>query len=374
MSPRYLVNDYASMLYQYQGSFTFYTAASGIAGNAISFTQAMTLDASGNLLLGQTSVSLPNGSSRKNVSISGSSETLVSLGLGGAWQSYWYTNATGMQLVANGTNTIYIGNGNGNLQFSSTGAATFSSSVSASTLNLNTTVSTGAKLIVNGYTDFWSATNTLLRVQHNGTIATLQSYTGGANGVIALNPEGGNLLIGTTTDSGYKLDVTGANTIRAYSGNGTTTAAKIFIQAGNQWSLNADVSGGGSPIFSASGFYLRNENTTTNVLGFTVGGAATFSSSVTATSFFESSDKTIKTLLVDNYQTKGIESITAKLYTKHGKEELGYFAQDVQGILPSAVTMGTNGLLNLSYREVLVAKVQSLEQRVLELETQLNLR
>jgi hypothetical protein len=71
----------------------------------------------------------------------------------------------------------------------------------------------------------------------------------------------------------------------------------------------------------------------------------------------------------------------AKLYTKNGKEELGYFAQDVQGILPSAVTKGTNGLLNLSYREILVAKVQrteteidKLKSRVLELETQLNLR
>jgi hypothetical protein len=109
-------------------------------------------------------------------------------------------------------------------------------------------------------------------------------------------------------------------------------------------------------------------------------GASTFFSSVTATSFFESSDKTIKTLIEDNYQTKGIESVTAKLYTKNGKEELGYFAQDVQGILPSAVSVGSDGLLSLSYREVLVAKVQrteseidKLKRRVSELEQQLNL-
>ena len=37
-------------------SHQWYTAASGTAGNAISFTQALTLDASGNLLLGTTSV------------------------------------------------------------------------------------------------------------------------------------------------------------------------------------------------------------------------------------------------------------------------------------------------------------------------------
>ena len=39
------------------GQFQFFTAPSGTAGNAISFTQAMTLDASGNLGLGVTSIS-----------------------------------------------------------------------------------------------------------------------------------------------------------------------------------------------------------------------------------------------------------------------------------------------------------------------------
>ena len=41
----------------YNGGFRWYTAPSGTAGNAITFTQAMTLDASGNLLVGTTSYS-----------------------------------------------------------------------------------------------------------------------------------------------------------------------------------------------------------------------------------------------------------------------------------------------------------------------------
>jgi hypothetical protein len=41
------------------GNFAWYTAPSGTAGNAISFTQAMTLDASGNLGIGVTSMSYP---------------------------------------------------------------------------------------------------------------------------------------------------------------------------------------------------------------------------------------------------------------------------------------------------------------------------
>jgi hypothetical protein len=45
----------AAHYYQYQGAHVWSTAPSGTAGNAISFSQVMTLDASGNLLVGTTS-------------------------------------------------------------------------------------------------------------------------------------------------------------------------------------------------------------------------------------------------------------------------------------------------------------------------------
>jgi hypothetical protein len=45
----------ATRLQQRDGAFNFFTALSGTAGDPISFTQAMTLDASGNLALGATS-------------------------------------------------------------------------------------------------------------------------------------------------------------------------------------------------------------------------------------------------------------------------------------------------------------------------------
>jgi hypothetical protein len=53
----YLANGYASRYRQYTGQHIFDVAASGTAGNAISFTQAMTLDASGRLGVGTTSPS-----------------------------------------------------------------------------------------------------------------------------------------------------------------------------------------------------------------------------------------------------------------------------------------------------------------------------
>lgn len=52
---KYKTSSYATDYEQYQGKHTWYTAPSGTAGAAITFTQAMTLDASGNLLVGTTS-------------------------------------------------------------------------------------------------------------------------------------------------------------------------------------------------------------------------------------------------------------------------------------------------------------------------------
>jgi hypothetical protein len=51
---KYIANDYSTMYYQSSGQHIWRYAASGTAGNAITFTQAMTLDASGNLLVGTT--------------------------------------------------------------------------------------------------------------------------------------------------------------------------------------------------------------------------------------------------------------------------------------------------------------------------------
>jgi hypothetical protein len=51
----YQTTNAAAMYSQNLGSHGWYTAPSGTAGNAITFTQAMTLDTSGNLLVGTTS-------------------------------------------------------------------------------------------------------------------------------------------------------------------------------------------------------------------------------------------------------------------------------------------------------------------------------
>jgi hypothetical protein len=53
----YVINGFATFYRQQNGVHSWHNAASGVANNAATFTQAMTLDASGNLLVGTTSAS-----------------------------------------------------------------------------------------------------------------------------------------------------------------------------------------------------------------------------------------------------------------------------------------------------------------------------
>jgi hypothetical protein len=77
-SARYLVTGAAATNYQQvAGSHQFFTAPSGTAGNAISFTQAMTLDASGQLFVGVTSAT---NSANVNVAANSSAASIKSLG------------------------------------------------------------------------------------------------------------------------------------------------------------------------------------------------------------------------------------------------------------------------------------------------------
>jgi hypothetical protein len=58
LSPKYLTNNTSAAYRMVGSSHYWFNAPSGTAGNAITFTQAMTLDGSGNLLVGKTTQSL----------------------------------------------------------------------------------------------------------------------------------------------------------------------------------------------------------------------------------------------------------------------------------------------------------------------------
>jgi hypothetical protein len=311
---RYISTNYASLFQQTSGGvFAWFNAPSGTAGNAITFTQAMTLTAAGELLVGTSTLGTSTAvSDLLTLGKSGSSSIAVN-----------FTNGTATRwgfIYANSAKIVY----------GSFADVAFESGASAS--------------------------------------ENMRIFSGG------------NVLIqtgGTFTDNGYKLDVngTGRFTSNLTLSNGALLLnksngnAQIYFQnnGSNDWDLGTQV-GDGTQNFalynrgtSSQAFYINKSNNN-----------AIFSTSVTATSFFESSDSRLKTLIQDNYQTKGIASITPKLYTKNGKVELGYYAQDLVGILDSAVSKGSDDMLSLSYREVHTAKIYALEQEIKELKAKMN--
>jgi hypothetical protein len=111
-------------------------------------------------------------------------------------------------------------------------------------------------------------------------------------------------------------------------------------------------------------WYLSESNVNVRLKVLANGG-------VYADAFYEFSDKRFKTLVKENPTIAGIESITAKSYIKEGKEELGYFAQDLEGVLDSAILKDKDDVLSLSYRQVHTAKIAALEKRIAELEAKL---
>jgi len=92
--------------YSATGGFAWNIASSGTAGGTAAFTQAMTLDNSGNLVLGTTS-SLSSQAGRTDLTVNGSSTAIVSLGVGGVRQGYLYTPTTGIILTSE-TGTLNV--------------------------------------------------------------------------------------------------------------------------------------------------------------------------------------------------------------------------------------------------------------------------
>jgi hypothetical protein len=318
-----------------------------------------------------------------------------------------------LRIISNG----YIGindpaNIGSNLQINGNAAIGYSASTAAPTnglavsgaLLIGTTTDAGYKLDVNGTGRFSSTLNVFNGniIVRNDTGSTYRGLSIGATtsdsneyGYIKYQPNIGELKIwGSPASFGGKttfwnndiqwLNVSSANAL-TFTG-AATFSAKVSVKGGTNaggyyMDYQSDATSRSFRISSEhlvfADFVIQRSTTRTgttyeDLLYFDANRAATFSSSVTATSFFESSDSRLKTLIQDNYQTKGIASITPKLYTKNGKVELGYYAQDLVGILDSAVSKGSDDMLSLSYREVHTAKIYALEQEIKELKAKMN--
>jgi hypothetical protein len=147
---KYINNGHATWYIQEVGAHKWMTAPSGTAGNTISFTQAMTLNASGNLMLGTTSLSNPPGFVRV-LNVSGADAALVLSNSSGTAKN-WSIGA-----LDSGSLGIFDATA-ARLTISSAGVATFTGDVKVKTLEVTNVgtdstssgVSTYMRITVNG--------------------------------------------------------------------------------------------------------------------------------------------------------------------------------------------------------------------------------
>jgi hypothetical protein len=138
-------------------------------------------------------------------------------------------------------------------------------------------------------------------------------YNGKGSAVMFVDGSSSNVLIGTTADSGYKLDVSGTG---RFSGDllvkNTTTHAYLNIDAA---ALSAAEAGVMLRVGGTDKWEIYTANNDGNLSFWSAGqgikfkieptGAATFSSSVTATTFLGDLNGTINTLTTGTTQTAG---------------------------------------------------------------------
>ena len=184
-----------------------------------------------------------------------------------------------------------------------------------------------------------------------GYEAAIGNFNGGSLNLVAA----GYTIAKVTRSSGVIFYVGTTGPIQALGNN--TSAYHTFVNSASD-NKSWDISLYGND-------WILNESNVLPRLKVLAGGG------VYADSFFEFSDKRFKQVVKDNPDFVGIESITAKHYIKEGKEEIGYFAQDFEGVLDSAILKDKDDVLSLSYRQVHTAKIAALEKRIAELEAKL---
>ena len=321
----YQNSDFATQYQQASGTHFWRTAPSGTAGNAITFTQAMTLTSGGNLLVGTTTDAGykldVNGTGRfsGNVIIDGTSNGYLTLnatstggnesgiffqvGGGNKWENYTANNDTALNWYSYANSTIVF-------KLASTGAATFSSSVTATSGtfyvgdSINGTYFLGGSGNTARQLKFSTSTTTNIGDTHT---IDAQSSSGVLNFAITSAPKmtianNGNVGIGTASPATllHLSSASAAYQLRLESTTGTNAAYLGFKNTGGQYYIGADNSAG-SGLFvtggSAYAFSIVAEGSRDIILGnnntermridssgqtFTISTGTAFSAGVTA--------------------------------------------------------------------------------------------
>jgi hypothetical protein len=177
----------------------------------------------------------------------------------------------------------------------------------------------------------------------------------------------------TLTINGVGYDLSADRSWSVGTVTSVSATAPMSSTGGSTPNLSMSIAGSGTNgyLLATDWNTFNNKVSTSTLAGYLPLTGGTLSGNLTAPGFFESSDKRLKKQLEANYAPNNVQDIQTYLYEKGGKIEAGYYAQDVQEIMPYAVVEGEDGFLAVAYNQVLVAKVQYLENELKALKYEL---
>ena len=216
---RYVINGSASRYDQTGGTHSWSTAPSGTAGNIITFTQAMTLNSSGELLVGGTTA-FASTAGRGNISINGTSTCILGLGVNNLMVGYLFHDGTNMNLYNDKNGYLsFATNGTPRARFDSTG-------------NFGIGTDNPARILaVNGIAKFMST------VTLGGTVTSTDSNAYFTNEAFANNIDSNSVTLGTVSSRPLLFATSSTERMRIDSvgnvginANSIETWAKLQIQ------------------------------------------------------------------------------------------------------------------------------------------------
>ena len=360
------------------GSFNWQIAASGTAGNAISFTQAMTLDASGKLVLG--------GTSTDGIITLGS----TSYGTGSIYQStknnggtfYYGIESSVAASIVNGSSayaSLLFTQGATSLQFGTNN-------------NIRATIDSSGNLGLGVTPSAWFSTYKALQI---GAVTSLFN-DGGTTSRLSNNAivnAGGNFAyISTAAASFYQQG--GGQHAWYYAASGTAGATATFTQAmtldagGNlvvgttSFAYNpmqgATIAGGAIGVVNighANG--TASGNNYTNFLYNTVTVGSITQSGTSGVLYNITSDQRLKENIVDSPTASDlIDAIQVRSFdwkSDNSHQRYGFIAQELVTVAPEAVHQPADPeeMMAVDYSKLvpmLVKEIQDLRKRLAALE------
>ena len=387
------------------GIFSWLQAPSGTAGNAISFTQAMTLDANGRLGIGATSpstrlhVEVPTGTdqvTRFSRGPGNAGDIMFGLGdYGGGYQARMGANQLAFEVnrangasLTTGTTAMFI-NTSGNVGIGTTSPGGFLELSSANSNNVQMLlVRNFATSATGNFTGFYTAEvrgassgnlthAMLIHSNENNSGRRILDVTSLA-GTVASFISNGNVGINTSSPTeglvvsrgalrvtsqaldftagtrGISIDTTGGDLGRIYTVSGTGTATDLALGTNNTERMR--ITTGGNVSIGHVGdpnqkLRVQGVDTGSSNYGLVVADSTTASTMyvrndgagyLKASAWSYGSDLRIKEN-ISNVEN-GIEMVL-KMKPKHfdyidgQKNNLGFIAQDIQEIIPQAVSI-----------------------------------